>query len=35
MGYFKPGEKMRMIYYSLSDTGILGKKFSEYACVTE
>ena len=27
--------KMRMMYYSESDTGILGKNFfSEYACVT-
>ena len=23
--YFKPGEKMRIMYYSVSDTGILGK----------
>ena len=26
MEYFKPGEQMRMTYYSVSDTGILGKK---------
>ena len=26
MEYFKPGEQMRMMYYSVSDTGILGKR---------
>ena len=26
MEYYKPGEQMRMMYYSVSDTGILGKK---------
>ena len=29
MEYFKPGEQMRMMYYSVSDTGILGKRNSE------
>ena len=24
--YFKPGERMRMMYYSVSDMGKLGKK---------
>ena len=27
--FFKPGEWMRMMYYSVSDTGILGKRKSE------
>ena len=26
MVYFKPGKWLRMMYYSVSDTGILGKK---------
>ena len=29
MVYFKPGEGMRMVYYSVSDTGKLGKRESE------
>ena len=30
MEYFKSGEQMRMMYYSVSDTGILAKK-SEFS----